>query len=167
MNKIALITSDAWQHLHEDDVRDFPLFYEEYNSFINYLSVICYYESLKPDIDIIHCVGPKPKGKMNDMTLHEAFKQCDYNYEVLTNIVNISTSYDYYLFCGFHIEQCIKKKIFNLVDFTSIETHKIGIVLNLSNFSPECTANSISFLPDLSHYYWTRNGYRMVDIRSV
>lgn len=166
MNKIALIISDAWQHLDESNVQDFPLFYEEYNSFINYLSIICHYESLKPDIDIIHCVGPRD-GINSDMTLHKAFRQCDYNYEILTDIVNISTSYDYYLFCGFHIEYCITNKILDLTEFTSVESYKVGIVLNLSNFSPESTANSIGFLPGISHYYWTRNGYRMIDIRCV
>ena len=162
MNKIALIISDAWQHLDESNVQDFPLFYEEYNSFINYLSIICHYESFKTEVDIIHSVGPRPN---DDITLHKAFKQCDYNYETLTNIKNISTSYDYYLFCGFHTEHCIINKIMDLTKFTSVEPYKMGIVLNLSNFTPEATPNTIDFFPNINYYYWTRAGYRLIDIR--
>lgn len=186
MPSIALIVVDAWEELSAYD-SELTLYDEEVNSFMNYLSFVTYYESLKSDITVYHSHGNKP--------ISNKFYDYPQNFIALDDINQISTSHEHYLFCGFHYHMCIFKNIIKLSKI--IDTSKMGIVFNLSYSAPELYSECLSFdyldihesvednlelydcynLDDTNYdklkissiplYYWTRTGYRMIDIKCV
>ena len=186
MTKIALVVVDAWDTTNQDNIDDYFLLEDEYNSFIKYLSFVTHYESLKKDVDIYHCHGSENR-------ISNIFYEDNTNFVLLKKIIDIPLHYDYYLFCGFHYQMCVFKNIIMLSKY--IDISRMGIVFNLTSTVPEIHAENLTFdyenvsdyvehaldqydgydfinydkhtFYNIKKYYWTRSGYRMIEVACV
>lgn len=144
MEKIALILSDTWAVI-DDFSKEFYLYEEEQNSFINYLSTVTHLESLKENIDVFHSIGPRMSPYECDKHIHHAFNKFNTSYKIIDSITEISTIYDHYLFCGFHYDSCVFEKILKLVSCGTATQDQIGIIANLTLQRPELFSCELVF----------------------
>ena len=193
MNKIALIVVDAWENLTEEElylaqINERGAFYQSLNeSFNDFLSSVVHYESLKDDIDVYHSPDKFSNNKVRKIS--KKFYKYNTKFKIINSITDIPTDYDYYLFCGYTYHSCIFRKIIFLS--TLVNLSKIGIVFNLTMTEQEINVDKMTFdLSDrfesakenafssgynvdhlniesfngISNWYWTHNGYRLIDV---
>ena len=159
-NKTAIIVVDPIKSF-DDDARDKKSIQElkEINSFSYFIKYAIDLEAIKENVDV-HIL------KYNGGQIMKKFESKKYHQ--LSDIAKIDENYYKYLFCGFHLNDCIKGAIKELTDKRSIDFKKIGIILNLMMITPEINLNRASknfFHPyGIDLYYWTRLGHKKITI---
>jgi len=156
--KTALIIVDAWDKPCKTDIERFSFFKEEIDSFSQFLSYVVSYEKEKECVDVYHSAN----GYKITKSLRK--NKC----KELICVTEVPLTYDRYLFCGFHYNQCILRKMNSLSSLVNVS--KIGVVLNLTMIAPEVDLSdpqNNDYFNDYFYktYYWTRLGYKQISVR--
>ena len=164
------------------------------DSFNDFLSSVVHYESLKDNIDVYHSPDmfyrlPDMSCNSKVRKISKKFYKYNTKFKIINNITDIPADYDYYLFCGYTYHNCIFRKIIFLS--TLVNLSKIGIVFNLTMTEQEIDIDEMTFdlldkfecvkenafssgynvdhlniesFNGISNWYWTHNGYRLIDV---
>ena len=139
----CIIVVDAWKHLDEWDIKDYPDIEDHVVQFGALLNHTLKYE-YKKGIDIYFC-----------NTGRELMDEIDENLGVYVNDINdIPKRYKKYYFCGFHYDMCID----NYMKKLNVEYIKKGVLLNLSALFPT-EFNNIPYVP---HYLWNHHSIKEI-----
>jgi hypothetical protein len=160
LNKTAIIIVDHVKSFLEgalNDPEEQEQELKEIAAFSYFLDYCMRLESKKENIDVyIYNNGCEE--------ILENFKRKEYHQ--MTDPREITKTYSKYLFCGFHLNTCIKNAIKDFNKFKNIKLNEMGIIVNLMMITPETDLHGKSkkfFHPyDIELYYWTRLGYKKI-----
>lgn len=158
MKTTALVIVDAW-HDWKTEQLPYTLLREEAHSFGTYLNTVCRFIKIKQKGTSIFHVSPRPIMDTIDTSEHT----------IVTDVLTIPKTFDYYYFCGFHYNVCVYKQAHIYAQsFKKIHNrYRIRIATNLCIMHPEDDLKKLPkdyFNNEIKNYYWTRQGFFPIEL---
>jgi hypothetical protein len=152
---IAVIVVDAWKnHDHvPQDLINYPFLKEEVKTYSAYLNHMLNQIRKKPQYTIYH-----------NATGKEIIDEIDTSQDTIVNDAEMMSmpEFSYYMFCGFHISRCIKRKM------QLLNRKNCGVVLNMSMVYPKDPyCDRLSLFVDDTFMYSHANGFEPMAINNI